>query len=89
MPYNHNTHETYLIDPMSVIAISSLDFLFLSCLHVRLRNALLNITKYISSTGISGILEDFGLFFEMCLIDLAAKNRNTKTWIHQNKALDR
>ena len=35
----------------SMIAISSLDFLLLSCLNVRLRNALLNITKYMSSTG--------------------------------------
>ena len=36
---------------MSMIAISSLDFLLLSCLHVRLRNALLDITKYMSSTA--------------------------------------
>ena len=69
-----------------MIAISLLDFLLFSCLHVRLRNALLSITKYMSSTG----LEDFGLLFERCLIDLAPKNRNTKTWNHQNiKALNR
>ena len=37
---------------MSMIAIASLESLLLSCLHVRLQNALLNITKYMSSTGI-------------------------------------
>ena len=36
----HNTHETYLIYPMSMIATSSLDFLLHSCLHVHLRNVL-------------------------------------------------
>ena len=41
MPYNRNTHETYLIHPISMIAISSLDFHLLSCLHIRLRNELL------------------------------------------------
>ena len=35
----------------SITAISSLDFLLLSCLLVRSRNALLRITKYMSSTG--------------------------------------
>ena len=40
-----------------MIAISSLDFLLLSCLHVPLRNALLKITKYMSSTG---IIRNFG-----------------------------
>ena len=55
---HHNTHETYLIyRPMSMIAILSLDFLLLSCLLVRLWNALLNITKYMSSTG---IIRNFG-----------------------------
>ena len=44
---------------------------------------LLNITKYMSSTG---IIRNFGrLFFEMCLIDFAAKSRKTKTRHHQNK----
>ena len=41
----------------SMIAISSLDFVLLSCLHVPLRNALLKITKYMSSTG---IIRNFG-----------------------------
>ena len=74
---------------MSMIAISSLDFLFLSCSHVRLRNALLNITKYSSSTGIIRNFGNYGLFFETCLIDLTAKRRNTKIRNHQNKAPDR
>ena len=42
----------YTSQHTSMIAISSLDFLLLSCLHVPLRNALLKITKYMSSTGI-------------------------------------
>ena len=40
-----NTQETYLvIYRISMIAVSSLDFLLLSCLHIRLRNTLLKIT---------------------------------------------
>ena len=54
---HHNTYETYLIYPVSMIAISSLDFLLLSCLYVRLRNALLKIMKHMSSTG---IIRNFG-----------------------------
>ena len=57
MPYNHNTHETYPIYPMSMIAISSLDFLWLACSYIRLRDGLLNMTKYLSSTG---IIRNFG-----------------------------
>ena len=52
------TLEVYRMYPM--IAISSLplkDFLLLSCLHVRLRKALLNMTKYMSFTG---IIRNFG-----------------------------
>ena len=51
-----------IIYPMRIIAISSLDFLLLSFLHLRLRNALLNITKYMSSTG---IIRDFGRLWEI------------------------
>ena len=40
---------------------------------------MLNITKNMSSTGTkSGILEDFGLFFEMCLTDLVASTSHAK-----------
>ena len=39
------------------ISLHSQDFLLLSCLHVRSRNALHNITKYMSSTG---IIRNFG-----------------------------
>ena len=42
---------------MSMIAISSLDLLLLSCLYICLRDSLLNITKYLSSTG---IIRNFG-----------------------------
>ena len=49
---HQNTHETYLIYPMSMLVISSLDFLLFSCLHVRLRNALRYITKCMTSTVI-------------------------------------
>ena len=80
---------------MSMIATSSLDFLLLSCLLVRLRNALLDIAKYITkyitkySTGIIRNFGNYGLFFETCFIDLTAKRRNTKIRNHQNKAPDR
>ena len=59
----------YTSQHTSTIAISSLDFLLLSCLHVPLRNALLKITKYMSSTGMNqefwktlGYSLGFGLF---------------------------
>ena len=40
---------------------------------------MLNITKNISSTGYNQeFLEDFGLFFEMCLIDLVASTSHAK-----------
>ena len=63
---HHNTHETYLIYSSSMIAISSPGFLLLSCLHVRLRNALLDITKYMSLTG---IIRNFGRlgYFLKCI----------------------
>ena len=72
---HHNTHETFLIYPMSMIAILSLDFLLLSCLHVRLRNALLNLEVH----ELDGYNQEFWKT-SGCSLKCESPQLHTRTW---------